>query len=46
MREVLGALKSDGSIDRVSNRLMSFAERQRLVGKDDWDALEARYRDK
>jgi len=46
MREVLGALKSDGSIDRVSNRLMSFAERQRLVGKDEWDALEARYRDK
>ncbi|HUK10031.1 MAG TPA: oxaloacetate decarboxylase [Stellaceae bacterium] len=43
MREVLGALKSDGSIDRVSNRLMSFAERQRLVGKDEWDALEARF---
>ena len=44
MRDVLGALKEDGSIDRVANRLMSFDERQRLVGKDAWDALEAKYR--
>jgi 2-methylisocitrate lyase-like PEP mutase family enzyme len=45
MQEVLGALKADGSLDRVANRLASFAERQRVVGKDVWDALELRYRE-
>jgi 2-methylisocitrate lyase-like PEP mutase family enzyme len=44
MQEVLGALKRDGSLDRVADRLADFAERQRVVGKDRWDALEARYR--
>jgi 2-methylisocitrate lyase-like PEP mutase family enzyme len=43
MQEVLGALRRDGSLAAVSNRLASFAERQRLVGKPDWDALEARF---
>jgi 2-methylisocitrate lyase-like PEP mutase family enzyme len=43
MQEVLGALHRDGSLAAVSNRLASFAERQRLVGKPDWDALEARF---
>ncbi len=44
MREVLGALHEDGSLARVENRLASFDERQRLVDKDRWDALEKRYR--
>src|SRR6185437_1012001 len=44
MQEVLGALKRDGSLDAVASRLADFAERQRVVGKDAWDALEARYR--
>jgi 2-methylisocitrate lyase-like PEP mutase family enzyme len=44
MQEVLGALKRDGALDRVADRLADFAERQRIVGKDRWDALEARYR--
>jgi 2-methylisocitrate lyase-like PEP mutase family enzyme len=43
MQEVLGALGRDGSLAAVSHRLASFAERQRLVGKPEWDALEARF---
>jgi 2-methylisocitrate lyase-like PEP mutase family enzyme len=43
MQEVLGALRRDGSLNAVSNRLASFAERQRLVGKPEWDALETRF---
>jgi len=42
MQEVLGALRRDGSLAAVSNRLASFTERQRLVGKPEWDALETR----
>nr|WP_198157708.1 isocitrate lyase/phosphoenolpyruvate mutase family protein [Methylobacterium nodulans] len=42
--EVLGALKRDGSLSAVADRLASFEERQRAVAKDEWDALEARYR--
>jgi 2-methylisocitrate lyase-like PEP mutase family enzyme len=45
VREVLGALKSDGSLDSVRDRLASFDERQRAVAKDRYDALEARYRE-
>lgn len=41
--EVLGALKRDGSLDAVADRLASFEERQRVVDKDSWDALEERY---
>lgn len=44
MREVLGALYEDGSLARVESRLASFDERQRLVDKDTWDALERRFR--
>jgi 2-methylisocitrate lyase-like PEP mutase family enzyme len=43
MQEVLGALRRDGSLKAVSNRLASFAERQRLVGKPEWDAFETRF---
>ncbi|ETR78722.1 carboxyvinyl-carboxyphosphonate phosphorylmutase [Afipia sp. P52-10] len=42
--EVLGALKRDGTLTAVADRLASFEERQRAVAKDRWDALEARYR--
>jgi 2-methylisocitrate lyase-like PEP mutase family enzyme len=45
VREVLGALRRDGSLDEVRERLASFEERQRAVAKDRYDALEARYRD-
>lgn len=42
--EVLGALKKEGSLASVADRLASFDERQRTVSKHDWDALEERYR--
>jgi len=42
--EVLGALKRDGSLAAVADRLASFEERQRAVAKDVWDGREARYR--
>jgi len=42
--DVLGALKRDGSLASVADRLASFEERQRAVAKDEWDAREARYR--
>ena len=45
VREVLGSLKANGSLDAVRERLASFDERQRAVDKDRYDALEARYRD-
>ncbi|SEP30263.1 Phosphoenolpyruvate phosphomutase [Methylobacterium sp. ap11] len=42
--DVLGALKRDGSLEAVADRLASFEERQRAVDKGAWDAREARYR--
>lgn len=41
--EVLDALKADGSLSRVADRLASFETRQLAVAKDLWDAREARY---
>ena len=43
MSEVLGALKRDGGLDAVKDRLAGFEERQRLVDKATYDALEKRY---
>jgi 2-methylisocitrate lyase-like PEP mutase family enzyme len=42
--EVLSALKRDGMLEQVADRLASFEERQRAVAKPRWDALEERYR--
>lgn len=42
--DVLGALKNEGSLQSVADRLASFEARQRTVAKDEWDAREARYR--
>ncbi|MDH3667437.1 MAG: isocitrate lyase/phosphoenolpyruvate mutase family protein [Paracoccaceae bacterium] len=44
MSNVLAALKRDGSLDSVIGDLADFEERQRLVDKGSYDALEARYR--
>lgn len=41
--EVLGALKTDGSLVGVAGRLASFEERQRAVSKDAWDIFGKRY---
>lgn len=43
MSEVLGALKRDGHLDAVRDRLADFGERQRLVHKATYDALETHY---
>ncbi len=43
MQKVLGHLKEHGSLDGVSAQLASFEERQRLVGKSRFDALEKKY---
>lgn len=43
MQKVLGHLKEHGSLDGVSAQLASFEERQRLVGKPRFDALEKKY---
>jgi 2-methylisocitrate lyase-like PEP mutase family enzyme len=45
VRDVLGSLKANGSLDAVREQLASFDERQRVVDKDRYDALEARYKD-
>jgi 2-methylisocitrate lyase-like PEP mutase family enzyme len=43
MQEVLGELRRSGSLAAVGDKLASFEERQRLVDKDAYDALEQRY---
>jgi 2-methylisocitrate lyase-like PEP mutase family enzyme len=42
--DVLSALKRDGSLAHVADRLATFEERQAAVAKPRWDALEARYK--
>ena len=42
-QDVLGALLRDGSLAAVEDRIAGFAERQRTVKKDEYDALEQRY---
>ena len=44
MQRALGQLQTAGRIDEDPDLVVSFAERQRLVDKPRWDALEARYR--
>ncbi|QGY06085.1 carboxyvinyl-carboxyphosphonate phosphorylmutase [Methylobacterium mesophilicum SR1.6/6] len=43
-REVLEALARDGSLDAVSHRIATFDERQTVVRKPEFDALDTRYR--
>lgn len=43
-QDVLAALKRDGSLVNVADRIAGFEERQRAVAKPHWDALEKRYR--
>src|SRR3974390_1274538 len=43
MQKVLGHLKANGSLDGVSDQLATFVERQRLVQKPRFDALEKKY---
>jgi 2-methylisocitrate lyase-like PEP mutase family enzyme len=43
MQRVLGELYLTGSLDGVAHELASFAERQRIVRKAKYDALESKY---
>jgi 2-methylisocitrate lyase-like PEP mutase family enzyme len=43
MQTVLGHLKAQGSLDGISDKLTGFDERQRLVNKAHFDALEKKY---
>ncbi|HXQ53611.1 MAG TPA: oxaloacetate decarboxylase [Stellaceae bacterium] len=43
MKEVLEHLRDRGSLDGAAHLLMEFGERQDIVGKPDYDALERRY---
>lgn len=43
MQKVLRHLKMHGSLEAVSAELASCEERQRLVGKPHYDALEKKY---
>ena len=44
MQQALTTLRETQQLTEGSALVASFAERQRLVGKPGWDALEARYR--
>jgi 2-methylisocitrate lyase-like PEP mutase family enzyme len=44
MTRVLNVLREQKRVDEDPNLVTPFAERQRLVGKEDWDALEERLR--
>jgi 2-methylisocitrate lyase-like PEP mutase family enzyme len=43
MHRVLGELNRTGSLEAVAQDLASFSERQRLVGKPEYDAIEKRF---
>jgi 2-methylisocitrate lyase-like PEP mutase family enzyme len=43
MQNVLTVLRDTRRVDEDPALLTPFAERQRLVGKPEWDALEKRY---
>ena len=43
MQKALTVLRESRRIDEDPSLVVSFAERQRLVGKPEWDALEKRY---
>ena len=40
----MAALRRDGSLAQVADRLAGFEQRQQAVGKPHYDALEQRYR--
>jgi 2-methylisocitrate lyase-like PEP mutase family enzyme len=44
MQRALGALRKHGQVGDPSALAVDFAERQRLVGKDEFDALEQKYK--
>jgi len=43
MQKVLGGLLTDGTLENVKDSLAGFAERQRMVRTNEWDALRKVY---
>jgi len=43
MRQALGLLKRDGTTEAMDKSLTTFKERDKVVGLDDWQALEKKY---
>jgi 2-methylisocitrate lyase-like PEP mutase family enzyme len=43
MQKALTVLRDEKEVQESSGLVTPFAERQRLVGKPEWDALEKRY---
>lgn len=43
MQRALGVLKAEGHVKEDPNLVAPFAERQRLVNKPIWDAMEKKY---
>lgn len=43
MRRALTAIAEDGNSDRVADEMVSFAEREAVVGAEHWDELNRRY---
>jgi len=43
MQQVLGHLHANGSVEGIEDRLMSFADRQAVLGASDYKALERKY---
>ena len=44
MQHALGVLRRDGQVGAANALAVDFSERQRLVGKDEFDAMEKKYR--
>jgi 2-methylisocitrate lyase-like PEP mutase family enzyme len=43
MQQVLGALRDDGSLQNVGDRLADFVQRQKVVRTAEWDAMRLHY---
>ena len=43
MRRALAVLAEDGNTDRIADEMVSFAEREAVVGAEHWDELNRRY---
>ena len=44
MQLALGVLRKTGQVGNATDLAVDFSERQRLVGKDEFDALEKKYK--
>jgi 2-methylisocitrate lyase-like PEP mutase family enzyme len=43
MQETLAVLKRDGSTDAMDDKMVSFKERDRIAGLEEWEKVEKDY---